>query len=73
MGDDDETWTGVADTLPVAWTQVLAWAPDGDNQAKELMRQCVFDGRDFIVFSLYGCALRGVTHWREMPAPPTNI
>lgn len=69
--DAEENWTEVAEELPGSWTQVLAWAPDGDNQEKQLMRQCIFDGRDFIALGLYGYALRGVTHWRGMPTPPT--
>lgn len=68
----DARWTEVDLALPERGQTVLAWAPDGKNQVKDLMMQCLFDGRDFNHGGYYTNQLVGVTHWMPMPEPPTD-
>jgi hypothetical protein len=65
----DMGWTDVTVALPKAGKTVLAWAADGKDQTKDLMKQVYFDGRDY-VFGYHNNRMWGVTHWMEMPTPP---
>lgn len=69
----DPIWTEVDLALPEKGETVLAWAPDGKNQIKNVMEKCFFDGRDFSYGGYYTNQLEGVTHWLQMPSPPTEI
>ena len=63
-------WTKVEDQLPPEGAQVIAWAADGKNQTKELMRECIHLQGRFTPPAIYNTEMRGVTHWMAFPEPP---
>lgn len=65
-------WVKVEDQLPENWQSVLAWAPDGTNQAPNLLKQCVFIEGSWS-HGYHGNRLSGVTHWMPEPEPPESL
>ena len=63
-------WINVKDKLPDKHMNVIAWAPDGYDQTKRLVRETYYMRGSFYVNGLHMPELRGVTHWMPLPEPP---
>ena len=68
----DARWTEVSLALPRTHQTVIAWAKDGKNQVENLMKETLFNGRDFI-YGYHNNLMRGVTHWMDFPEPPDDL
>ena len=68
----DARWTEVSLALPRTNQTVIAWAKDGENQVENLMKETLFNGRDFI-YGYHNNLMRGVTHWMDFPEPPDDL
>ena len=66
----EEAWIAVVNRMPPDGTSVIAWAPNGKEQVKNLMKQVLYYRGDWCYGSPYSNRLSGVTHWLPMPEPP---
>jgi len=66
-------WISVDERMPAiteglrASRAVLIWQPEYKNRYA-----ANWDGRKWQLFGAFGRVVEGVTHWREMPEPPTD-
>ena len=67
-----EEWRNVEDFLPEKHQNVIAWAPNGKDQTKRLVREVYYMGGRFYQHGFYANELYGVTHWQPLPNPPTE-
>ena len=64
--EDVDKWTHIGDELPSDGPYVLAWSPDGGGRI-----ECAFRSLGVWYFRP-GCVLDNVTHWKELPQPPSG-
>ena len=65
-------WVAMKDEEPAEHSEVIVYAPDGHNQAKELVKQAYFMAGAFTA-GYYNNRIDGVTHWMPMPKAPKRL
>jgi len=63
-------WISVGERLPERGQTVLAWAPDGHNQVKDVLEKVFFHDAGHWTYGYHSNNLNGVTHWMHLPEPP---